>query len=175
MFTFRATAKQINSRVGQLRSAPPLRRVGRVGCADQPHNHTTSKNARMKSLEKKTFPEPLPNSGQRRLPRFISLLAGLGVLALINGYFRKTEPTVYALCSPHGTAHIYTVDANDAKAQCLAVKGERFLHTGAYGKNIESPRLLEKLTRVPRQPSYRTNTLESASNSYGPTRSLSRE
>jgi len=88
---------------------------------------------------------PVPNSHQR-LPgnsRFISLLAGLGVLALINGCFRGTEPAVYALCSPHGTANIYTVDANDTKVQCLVVKHERFLHTGTYGANRQEPHTLQ--------------------------------
>ena len=92
----------------------------------------------MKGPEEKSFPEPVPHSHQRRLgrSRFISLLVGLGVLGLINGYFRGTEPTVYALCSPHGTSNIYTVDANDTRAQCLVVKGERFLHISAYGENV---------------------------------------
>ena len=102
----------------------------------------------MRGLEEKGLPNPVPNSPRRRFwrSRFISLLAGLGVLASINGYFRGTEPTAYALCSPHGTANIYTVDANDTKVQCLVVKGERFLHTSAYGENVESARLFEKLT-----------------------------
>ena len=102
----------------------------------------------MRGPEEKGFPHPVSNSHQRRSgrSRFISLLAGLGALAVINGYFRGTEPTVYALCSPHGTANIYTVDANDTKVQCLIVKGEQFLHTSAYGKNPENPKLFGKFT-----------------------------
>ena len=93
----------------------------------------------MKGLEQKSPPEPAPDPRQGRLgrPHIISLLAGLGALALINRSFRGAEPIVYALCSPHGTANIYTVDANNAKAQCLVVDGDRFLHTSTYGENIE--------------------------------------
>ena len=104
----------------------------------------------MKGLEKKALPEPTPGPHRGRLGRshLVSLLAGLGALVWLSGYFRGTEHTTYALCSPHGTANIYTVDANDTKAQCLVVKGERFLHTSAYGKYVKSPRFLEKLTRA---------------------------
>ncbi|KAF9653004.1 hypothetical protein BDM02DRAFT_3088406 [Thelephora ganbajun] len=91
----------------------------------------------MKGPEEKTLPEPVSYSPQRCLgrSRLVSLLAGLGAFALINGYFRGTEPTVYyALCSPHGTANIYTVDPDNTKVQCLVVKDERFLHTSAYAE-----------------------------------------
>ena len=102
----------------------------------------------MKDLEKKDLAEPVPELHQRRLGRshFVSLLAVLGTLAWMNGCFRGAEPAVYALCSPHGTANIYTVDANDTRAQCLVVKGERFLYTSAYGEYLERTRLLEKQT-----------------------------
>ena len=88
----------------------------------------------MKGLEEKGYPKPVPRLHQGRLGRYrsVSLLAALGALAWINGYFRGTEPTAYALCSPHGTANIYTVDANDTNTQCLVVKGERFLYTSTY-------------------------------------------
>ena len=94
----------------------------------------------MKGLEKKTLPEPALGLHQRRLGRshLVSLLAGLGALVWVSGYFRGTEHATYALCSPHGTANVYTVDANDTKAQCLVVKGERFLHTNAYGEYVRS-------------------------------------
>ena len=78
----------------------------------------------------------------------MSLLAGLGALAWISGCFRGTEPTSYALCSPHGTANVYTVDASDMKAQCLVVKGERFLHTSAYGEYVKDPTLFDRLTQA---------------------------
>ena len=104
----------------------------------------------MKDLEKKDPSEPVPELHQRRLRRshFVSLLAVLGALAWINGCSRGAEPAVYALCSPHGTANIYTVDATDANAQCLVVKGERFLYTSAYGEYLERTRLLEEPTRA---------------------------
>lgn len=106
----------------------------------------------MKHPEEKGLQVPVPNSHQRRSGHFrlISLLAGLGALAVINVYFRGTEPTVYALCSPHGAANIYTVDANDTKVQCLIVEGERFLHTSTHGENVESPKLFENLTLASR-------------------------
>jgi len=104
----------------------------------------------MKGLEKKALPEPAPGPRQRRLrhTHFVPLLAGLGALVWVSGYFRGTEHASYALCSPHGTANIYTVDANDTKAQCLVVKGERFLHTNAYGEYVKSPRVSAKPTRA---------------------------
>ena len=100
----------------------------------------------MRGLEKKGLPEPTLGSQRRRLGRshFVSLLAALSVLAWINGCFRGTEPTSYALCSPHGTENIYTVDANDTKAQCLVVKGERFLRTTAYGEYVKSTQVLRE-------------------------------
>ena len=64
---------------------------------------------------------------------------GPGALVWINGYFRGQKLAVHAFCLPRGAAHIYTVDANDAKAGCLIVKGERFLRVGAcaeYARNI---------------------------------------
>ena len=104
----------------------------------------------MKGLENKALLGPTPGPRQRRLRRthFASLLAGLGVLVWVSGYFRGTEHAGYALCSPHGTANIYTVDANDTKAQCLVVKGERFLHTNAYGEYVKTPKFSEGLTRA---------------------------
>ena len=104
----------------------------------------------MKGLDTK----PAPDSRQRRLgcSHFVSLLAGLAVLGWINGCgFRGTEPiqATLALCSPYGTANIYTVDANNTKAQCLVVKGERFLRTSAYGESVETPRRSRKPTRAP--------------------------
>ena len=105
----------------------------------------------MKGLETKDLSEPVPELYQRRFgrSRFVFLLATLGVLAWINGYFREApDPTVYALCSPRGTANVYTVDANDTRAQCLVVKGERFLYTGTYGEYPERTRLLEKPTQA---------------------------
>ena len=112
-----------------------------------PESRTTT---RMKGLEKKAPLELAPGPHQRRLGRshLVSLLAGLGALVWVSGYFRGTEHASYALCSPHGTANIYTVDANNAKAQCLVVKGERFLHTNAYGEYVKRPVFLEKLTRA---------------------------
>ena len=94
----------------------------------------------MKGFRDGGLPVPVSNSPQKRLGRlhFVSLLAGLGVLILMNGYFRGTDPAVYyALCSPHGMANIYTVDTNDRKVQCLVVKNERFLHTSAFGEHVE--------------------------------------
>ena len=104
----------------------------------------------MKDLKEKDLECPEPSSHQRRSwhTRPISVLAVVGALALLNGCFRGTEPALYALCSPHGTANIYTVDANDTKAQCLVVKGERFLHTNAYGEYVKTPRFSEGLTRA---------------------------
>ena len=128
-----------------LRSHP--REVERSdGRTDRSWNHTAT---RMKGLEECVLPARMPNPHQGRLWRshFIPLLAGLGALVWINGYFRGTEPAVHALCSPHGAANIYTVDANNAKAQCLVVKGERFLRTGAYGEYVRSPRPFGSLTR----------------------------
>ena len=101
----------------------------------------------MEGLKNKGPLEPTPGSHRRRLGRthFVSLLAALGALAWINGYFRGTEPTAsYALCSPHGTENTYTVDANDTKAQCLVVKGERFVHTSAYGEYVKTPKILRE-------------------------------
>jgi len=92
----------------------------------------------MNDLGEKSPLEPLPTPHKRRLGRFhaISLLVGLGALAWINGLFRGGAEltTTYALCSPHGTTNIHTVDANDTKAQCLVVRDERFLYTCAYGE-----------------------------------------
>lgn len=104
----------------------------------------------MKALGVKGLPEPVPNSHQGRIGRswVIPLLASLATLVWINGYLRGTEPTTYALCSPHGTTSIYTVDANDTKAQCLVVRGERFLYTSAYGEYVENLSHFENLTRA---------------------------
>lgn len=88
----------------------------------------------------------MPSSHQRRSghTRLISVFAVVGALALLNGSFRGTEPAAYALCSPHGTTGIYTVDANDAKVQCLVVRDERFVYAGTYGENAENPSGLSK-------------------------------
>ena len=94
----------------------------------------------MKGLKEKDLPGPVPSSPQRRswYTRPVPVLAVVGALALLNRCFRGTEPAAYALCSPHGTANIYTVDANDTKVQCLVARDERFLHTGTYGENDEN-------------------------------------
>jgi hypothetical protein len=116
------------------------------GHVDQSHNHTAT---RMKGLGVKGPPAHVPNSHRRRIGRsyVISLLASLAALVWISGYLRGTEPTAYALCSPYGTTNIYTVDANDTKAQCLVVRGERFLYTSAYSAYVENHSHFEKLTR----------------------------
>lgn len=102
----------------------------------------------MKAPKEKGSPEPVPKSQRSRLgrSRFVPFLAGLGALAWFNGYLPGAEPAVHALCSPHGTTNIYTVDLNNTRAQCLVVKGERFLYAGAYSEYLERTRLFEKPT-----------------------------
>lgn len=39
----------------------------------------------------------------------------------------------YILCSPPGTAKIYTVDDRNSKVECLVVDGENIVDTGTLG------------------------------------------
>lgn len=51
-----------------------------------------------------------------------------------SGFFVDSE--TYALCSPKGTARIYTVDVNNSVVECVRVKAERFAETGSLGKDL---------------------------------------
>lgn len=78
---------------------------------------------------------------------FKPLLRNIAVVVLALGYlgFRSfpalkqhflENSSAYALCSPTGTARIYTVDADNSVAECAYVKGERFADIGSLCKRV---------------------------------------
>jgi hypothetical protein len=86
------------------------------------------------------------------------LLLCLGSLAVVYwlwtaGLLDASRYTTqsYALCSPKGAKRIYTVDDDNSLAECLLVKGERFVETGSLGvyicsyASIPAYRMLEQV------------------------------
>lgn len=82
--------------------------------------------------------------------KFRPLFQNVAVVILVFGYlsFRTfsalkqnfvENSNSYALCSPSGTAKIYTVDADNSVVECAYVNGERFADVGTLGKESILP------------------------------------
>jgi hypothetical protein len=61
-----------------------------------------------------------------------SVILSILCLAYFSGRGHTSLPDAYALCSPSG-AHIYTVDPEQPRAQCMVVQGSRIVDVGAIG------------------------------------------
>ena len=56
----------------------------------------------------------------------------MSCLAYVGGRGRAALPDAYALCSRSG-AHIYTVDPDYPRVQCMVVQGSQIVDVGAIG------------------------------------------
>ncbi|KAI9458558.1 amidohydrolase family-domain-containing protein [Russula earlei] len=76
---------------------------------------------------------PLPAPRMHRLTRLLyvaSAVLSILCLAYVGGRERTLLPDAYALCSRSG-AHIYTVDPEYPRAQCMVVQGSHIVDVGA--------------------------------------------
>jgi len=67
-----------------------------------------------------------------RLLYVTSVILSMLCLAYVGGRERTPLPDAYALCSRSG-AHIYTVDLDHPRVQCMVVQGSHIVDVGAIG------------------------------------------
>ncbi len=67
-----------------------------------------------------------------RLLYVTSVILSMLCLAYVSGRERTPLPDAYALCSRSG-AHIYTVDLDHPRVQCMVVQGSHIVDVGAIG------------------------------------------
>jgi hypothetical protein len=79
----------------------------------------------------------------------IIVLASLAFSALLLYYpmSPKSLSTSYALCSRDGL-HIYTVDDENTRVQCLVVHKAHVVDTGSLGKDLITPSFLDLILRA---------------------------
>jgi hypothetical protein len=101
----------------------------------------TSTKAPPKGKENFSSPPPSNKPPAATVTRGIILVASLAlsVIALLylRNFHSSSPATSYILCSPPGARHIYTVDHDDSKAECMTVSEHFILDTGTHGKSHE--------------------------------------
>lgn len=78
---------------------------------------------------------PIPAPRTHLLTRLLyvtSAILSISCLAYVGGRGRAPLPDAYALCSRSG-AHIYTIDPDYPRAQCMVVQGSHIVDVGAIG------------------------------------------
>jgi hypothetical protein len=65
-----------------------------------------------------------------------SLAFSLALFLYLRSFIFHPSLLSYILCSPPGTTRIYTVDDNNTKVECLVVRDERIIDTGALSSSI---------------------------------------
>lgn len=82
--------------------------------------------------------DPLPNNTAPKsfLGRSIFVAAlSIGAFFILGRFYDYgPKSDAYALCSPDGTANIYTVDTINSRVQCIVVHNAVIKHTGSLGK-----------------------------------------
>lgn len=83
--------------------------------------------------------------------RYVISGAALALSVIVLLYYLRNfhfppPATPYILCSLPGTQQIYTVDHDDSKVECMAVRGNFIVDTGAYGM-LHEPFDLSKISR----------------------------
>ena len=66
-----------------------------------------------------------------------SLALSITLILYLRNFHSSPPSPSYILCSPPGTQHIYTVDHGDSKVECMAVRGDFIIDTGARGMSHE--------------------------------------
>ena len=80
--------------------------------------------------------------GPASSPRFrvhilaISAVLSVTVLLYLRSFIFHPPTLAYILCSPPGTARIYTIDDNNTKVECFVVKDEHIIDAGAFDTSI---------------------------------------
>jgi hypothetical protein len=78
------------------------------------------------------IPAPRTHLLVARLLYVTSAIISISCLAYVGGRGRASLPDAYALCSRSG-AHIYTVDPDYPRVQCMVVQGSHIVDVGAIG------------------------------------------
>lgn len=66
-----------------------------------------------------------------------SLALSITLLLCLRNFHSPSPSSSYILCSPLGTQQIYTVDHDNSKVECMTVRGDFIVDTGARGMSHE--------------------------------------
>ena len=80
---------------------------------------------------------PPATSAVRGVILAASFALSVTILLYLRNFHSPSLASSYILCSPPGTQHIYTVDHDDSKVECMAVHGDLIVDTGARGMSHE--------------------------------------
>ena len=102
---------------------------------------TTSAMASPKKQKGSNSPPPSNPPPASTVTRGFILAASFAlsvtILLCLHTFHSPSPVSTYILCSPPGTRQIYTVDHDDSKLECMAVRGDLIVDTGARGVSHE--------------------------------------
>lgn len=85
-------------------------------------------------------PPPDPQSASSAARGFIlaaSLALSVTLLLYLRIFHSPSPASSYILCSPPGKLQIHTVDHDDSRVECMTVRGDFIIDTGARGMSHE--------------------------------------
>ena len=106
----------------------------------QPSPTTSAKTSPKKLKGSSTPPLPNPPPATTVTRGFIltaSLALSVTLLLYLHRFHSTSPPSNYLLCSPPGTQKIYSVDHDDSMVECMAVRGDFIVDTGARSMSHE--------------------------------------
>ena len=106
----------------------------------QPSPATSAKTSPKKLKGSSTPPLSNPPPATTVTRGFIltaSFALSVTLLLCLHTFHSTSSASSYILCSPPGTEKIYSVDHDDSRVECMAVRGDFILDTGARGMSHE--------------------------------------
>lgn len=131
----------------------------------QPSPTTSAKTSAKKHKGSNSPPPPDLPPATPAIRGFIlaaSFALSVTLLLYLRNFHSSPLASSYILCSPPDTEHIYTVDHEDSKVECMAVRGDFIVDTGARGTSHEPINLF----RTPAHGSFPPADLADRYSSY---------